>query len=211
VGQLYADWFRKAGAFDEIVLLMDCCRDLKPNIPPSGPVTPDVVSDRVDNVKYFYAMAAEVDSKSWEQPLGTPPQPRGVFSYVLMEALNTATVCDAEGKLTGDVLGAHLVKRVTEVRPDQMAKVKTSQFIGDIVFAVDRKTQPELRVTFLPGFENQSVTLTRDQTVVATHVIGPDPWPINVAKGLYRLAIKDVKQSDLLKIDGVQEVVDVKF
>ena len=57
--------------FDEILLFMDCCRDLRPNVSPVGPVTPPVNSDRADEVRFLYGMAAEVDSKAWEVPLLT--------------------------------------------------------------------------------------------------------------------------------------------
>jgi hypothetical protein len=211
VGQLYAEWFRNAGAFNELVLFMDCCRDLKPNVSPVGPVTPPVNSDRADEVRFLYAMAAEVDSKAWEVPL--PPEsgvqePRGVFSYVLMEALNTPTVCDDQGQLTSNALGEHLTRRVTEIRKDQAAKVATSQF-SPIVFSTGRNTRPTLRVTFNPSLQGKTIVLTRGTETIDQYTIGELSWSKPVQKGIYRLAIDGVKQTDLKKIDGTKEVYDV--
>jgi hypothetical protein len=211
VGHLYADWFRNAAAFDELVLFMDCCRDLKPNVPPSGPVTPPVYSDRSGKVRFFYAMATEVDSQSWEQPLGTPPEPRGVFSFALMEALNTRTICDEKGQLTGEVLGAHLTQRVPELRKGQFAKIATSQFQDSILFATNRNPSPELRVTFDPTFYSKTIELVSGQDVVASHLINSTVLALPVQKGIYRLRIPGVRQTDLFKIDGTQEIVDVNF
>ncbi len=211
VGQLYAEWFRNAGAFNELVLFMDCCRDLRPNVSPVGPVTPPVNSDRADEVRFLYGMAAEVDSKAWEVPL--PPgsdaqEPRGVFSYVLMEALNTPTICDDQGQLTSNALAEHLTRRVTEIRKDQAAKVATSQF-NPIVFSTGRNTRPTLRVTFNPSLQGKTIVLTRGSETIDQYMIGELSWSKPVQKGIYRLAIDGVKQTDLKKIDGTKEVYDV--
>ena len=208
VGQLYAEWFRNAGAFDELVLFMDCCRDLKLNVSPSGPVTPAVNSDRADQVRFLYAMAAEVGSKAWEVPQGTPLEPRGVFSYALMEALTTQTICDDQGQLTSQVLGEHLTRRVTEIRKDQGAKVSTSQF-NPIVFATDRNTTPLLRVTLNPALMGKTMVLSQGPKTVDQYAIGDVSWSKPVPKGIYRLSIEGGKQTDPFKIDGTKEVYDV--
>jgi hypothetical protein len=218
VGQLYAEWFRNAGAFDELALFMDCCRDLKPNVSPVGPVTPPVNSDRADKIRFLYAMAAEVDSKAWEvllpiRGLGgdqrSPQEPRGVFSYALMEALNTPTVCDDQGQLTSNVLGEYLTRRVNKIRKDQAAKVVTSQFLNPIVFLTGRNTRPTLRVAFNPALEGKTIVLSRDSDVIDRYTIVELSWSKPVQKGIYVLAIEGVKQTEPKKIDGTEEIFDV--
>ena len=113
-GQAYAEWFRLSHAFDEILLFMDCCRSDRAEVPPATLTTPVVQGGRVNDVQVFYAWATQWDTRAWEQPLGTPPEKRGVFTYALMEALQQAG--DAEGRITPRGIVGHLNMRVPQLR-----------------------------------------------------------------------------------------------
>jgi uncharacterized caspase-like protein len=120
-GHPYAEWFRNAAAFDEIVLFMDCCRDLKNNVSTIGLSPPLVNPERRDQVRRFYAAATELDSKSWEQELDGARH--GVFSFALMEGLKNDSVSDSQGRLTGSRLKTFLESRVPQIREDQVPRI----------------------------------------------------------------------------------------
>jgi len=216
-GHPYAEYFRNAAAFDEIVLLMDCCRDLRNNVSSIGPSPPLINAERMSSVRRFYAVATELDSSSWEQPLGEPQKPHGVFAYALMEALQSDAVCDSEGKLTGSRLKIHLEQRVKQIRDDQVPRIyPPPDPANDIVFVAQRQVfRPNLIVNFDPALYGQTVQLvdgaTYDQPP-ETHVITAESWKLKKSNGFYRLKIPGGSAQPFpWELDGSQEVMNVKF
>lgn len=214
-GHPYAEWLRNAGAFDEIVLVMDCCRDLKNNVSSIGP-TPPLISDRREEVRRFYAAATELDSKSWEQPLGTPPQPHGVFTFALMEGLRRDAICDSQGRLTGTRLKAFLESCLADLRTDQVPRIyPVPEPAKDIVFVAKRRVfKPNLRILFgetsLNGKEVQLIGKAYS-VPEATHVIDGTPWELRVDGGFYKLQVPGGPETKPWELKGTEEMLDVRF
>lgn len=211
-GHPYAEWFRNAAAFDEIVLIMDCCRDLKNNVSTIGP-TPPLLNDRKDAVRRFYAAATELDSKSWEQQFGGSYH--GVFSYALMEALASDTVCDAQGRLTGSRLKNYLETRIRELRKDQIPRVfPPPDPQNDIVFRPRRTSfKPNVRITFGPGLEGKQVQLIGRNYPLPeeSHVIDGKPWELSLSNGLYKLQIPGGQEGAAWEFKGNEVMKSVQF
>ena len=217
MGYPWVEWFRTAGAFDEIILLMDCCRDLKNNVTPTFCTPTPLTSGRREEVRVFYAAAAGVDSKSWETDLGVPPQRHGVFSYVLMEALQNDSLCDANGWLMNSQLRETLKKRVPMLRSDQAPFIDYQPddfvFIKRIQKPNFQPRKPNLCMTFAPsctGAEAQLFAGTLDAPKY-THAVNGDPWCLWVEpKKLYKLWIPG-SDSKIFQVDGSEEVKNVQF
>jgi hypothetical protein len=143
----YAEWFRTAGAFDEIVLFTDCCRHQKTNIVPNQPAFPVTECQR-DRVRVFYAAATGFNLSAWERDLGDPPRPRGIFSYVLMQALENGAARDAAGRLTASSLKVHLENGVQQLKAEQRPRfLHDAPLTNDIVFSENPIVDP-INVTF---------------------------------------------------------------
>ena len=212
-GNAYAEWFRTAGVFDEVVLFMDCCRDWKDNVALTPPAMPPIKPQR-DAARRFYAAATQLDSKSWERPFGTPPEICGVFSHVLMEALESQ-LCDANGLLTGQVLAGQLYKEVPALQNNQLPDISYKPEF-DIVFA--RRTPPavlQARVTFGPALQGQQIELlggSKYPNPDETHLASAVPWIVKpLKKGLYQLRAPNTGAIKYVSVDGKQEVLDVDF
>ncbi|MFI5455835.1 MAG: hypothetical protein ACHRXM_10330 [Isosphaerales bacterium] len=82
----YADWFFKAGFFDEILLFMDCCRDNFPLTQPN-PVRFDAltVGSALDRVRCLYGFGTIWSRRSIERKVDGVV--RGVFSATLLAGL----------------------------------------------------------------------------------------------------------------------------
>jgi hypothetical protein len=214
-GHPYAEWFRNAAAFDEVVLIMDCCRDLKNNVAPIGPGSP-LINDRRTQVARFYAVPTELDSKSWEQDLGNPPAPHGVFSFALMEALLNDAVCDSQGRLTGTRLKTYLEKRVPEIRRDQVPRIYPPlEPNNDIVFVARRQSfQPNLSIRCEPEYAGRVLELIGNKRYPepeARHTVDDSPWLLRVDNGFYKLRISGGPAGNLWELDGSEEVKGVNF
>lgn len=121
VGQLFVEALQKRGAFDQIVLFMDCCRDLLPM--PLSVLVPGFdasVTGAVPAVQTLTAYAAQWGSKSRERdftfPDGTTHK-RGVFTMALIEALEGWALDEDSGDVTKDSLERYLRSRVAYYRP----------------------------------------------------------------------------------------------
>jgi Caspase domain len=114
-GPAYAEWFRQSHAFEEIVLFMDCCRNVADDIEQAPvPFTPVRGGDPT-KVKTLNVLATQWDAPSFEQPLGSPPEPRGVFTYALLEVLKSGAGKD-NGKLTALGLKGALQLLISNLR-----------------------------------------------------------------------------------------------
>jgi hypothetical protein len=86
-GPQYADYFRQAGFFDEVVLFMDCCRTSYTAIRPN-PVHYDQVTANQDS-PFFYGFASRWNKAAREGPWGQNGDMRGLFTLALLSALRT--------------------------------------------------------------------------------------------------------------------------
>jgi hypothetical protein len=146
-GLAYAEWFRAAGAFDEIVLFTDCCRDQKTNVVPNVPAFPITLGER-NRVKVFYAAATGLNSKAWERDLGNPPTRRGIFSFVLMQALEMGAARDANGRLTARALKTHIENGVQQLKAEQRPRFLHDASDADDIVFLEKPADGPLNVTF---------------------------------------------------------------
>jgi hypothetical protein len=99
-GAQFANWFRASAKFEEIVLIMDCCREEYGAIPPQPLPWPDDVSPDAGSVRYFYAFATQPFLYAREKMLLPDGRVRGIFTYALLTAFESAAP-DAAGRVTG--------------------------------------------------------------------------------------------------------------
>jgi len=197
----WIQWFKNAAAFDEIVLFMDCCRDLKLNVPPIPCTLEPMVKDRRSDVRILYAAATDLDSQSWEDQIGTPPEYHGFFSYVLMQALYNDALLDRHGRLTASNLIAHLKKEVPKYCKDQKPR-----FLPDPpqdITLLQKRTglSPNVQVTFGPSFLNQEALVFRGDDLIKPydrHTVTKDPWSLRLdAFTLFKFVVPGAKPQTL--------------
>jgi hypothetical protein len=101
-GRPYANWFRQAAYFDEVVLFMDCCRENYPRAPLRLPPY-EAISARTP-AGYFYGFATEWSRAAREIPWGPERQLRGLFTVALLTGLRGGAGRDASGNITAQTL-----------------------------------------------------------------------------------------------------------
>ncbi len=100
-GRLYCNWFRTAALFDEVVLLMDCCRDVRTAAPVHAPPWEPRIG--VTPSRLFLGFAAEMGSASRERPSQNDANKvRGRFTEAVVAGLRSAI--DAGGEVTNVTL-----------------------------------------------------------------------------------------------------------
>jgi hypothetical protein len=108
-GRPYAHWFFNAGIFQEIILLMDCCRDNNPNYPPNTVPYNPMTGTAADlaNRRSFFGFGTKWNRQSRERLMGDGKW-HGVFTTALLAGLNGAAVDVDSGNVTAKTLGNYL-------------------------------------------------------------------------------------------------------
>ncbi len=148
-GRRYANLFRGRAVFDEIVLIMDCCRDFDAELPDSVfPFKRKVDAGGAHKVKRFYAYATGIGKAAREKSFGA--EVRGIFSHVMIEGLKGGAV-DGEGRITGPSLERYVKKQMKNFLPPGIEQ------------PVDIRCDPDL--VFVDGLPPATVNVTVEATV----------------------------------------------
>lgn len=115
----YEDTIIRFGLFEEVIFLLDCCRNTKINVQPMPPGFDSIApSPRAGQTKVFIAHATQYQDQSFEVDLQTAPDTsivdsniktdkRGIFTKVLLDALKGAAA-NENGVINADKLRDYL-------------------------------------------------------------------------------------------------------
>jgi hypothetical protein len=201
-GRMWANWFRTSGYFEEVLLIMDCCRPFKTRTAVSL-MPHDAVNGKV--ARHAYLFAAEVGAASREAPVDG--QVRGVFSLVLLEGLRGAAPRDDVGQLTTETLKGWLRSNVParaqlfqldaqdpkiDAPEDEMI-VFSSMAEGGPGALTTPTVAPitfHIRVLLPPPLAADNVTLIDgDRAPVAGNKTAPGVWEWDLKAGLYKVSL----------------------
>lgn len=223
-GRRYARWFRTAALFDEIVLLMDCCRDDYPRAPVYVPPWPEVRRPAAGEVRYFYGFATKWSRKAREKQIVPGGPVRGLFTWALLTALEKATP-DAQGRITGAMVEGYVFNQLSN-ELKQLAgegEYQEPRFEydkqHDLVFveaapwagaqAETRPSATPVRLRLAPALVGQRVEILnhRFQPVAATEA-GVDGWTVALAAGIYQARVPGTPHEIVFDVVG-KETIDV--
>lgn len=115
-GNAYAKWFRAAAFFEEVILIMDCCRDDYRRAQLSLPPWP-IISKPGAKVRHFYAFATQWSRKARERKDEKTGETRGVFTKAFIAALDNARA-NGNGEITGKTVSAYVYIDLSKSFPD---------------------------------------------------------------------------------------------
>src|ERR1035437_9470527 len=195
----HAEWFRALGIFDEVILFADCCRDLEDNVPPAILDLPKWHPQRPAG-RHFYAFPTMLASKAWEREFGNPATVRGIFSYVVVEALNNPKLYTSRSEEHTSELEKHIYQTVPNLNGKQSPIVDYPRdFLADaskpeIIFAKwFQRSRQRVHIEFDPPIAGGTADLFRGVGVgtplatKSTDQTWVDDWD---AGFLYKVAIR---------------------
>lgn len=189
-GTRVANAVKAAAAFEEIVLVMDCCRDVSL----TGRICEFLLCllpnpSQAAVVRTCYAYAVPRGSQARERRFNGGPV-QGIFTYVLLEALRR-TPGDGNGNVTGQAIKNYIHNRWPDVatdgdNPSSSPRIEVDN-TNDVVFAV-RPSGPAATAGAAPGPPQTRVTFSVEPPV-------PDGAEIMVLDGqmleIQRLPVRD--------------------
>jgi hypothetical protein len=118
----WASWFRRACYFDEVLLFMDCCREVTFTFPAFGPPYPDRIGQ--GTAKWLAGFATQWGRKSREKIIDNTS--RGVFTTALLKGLRGGAAVD--GEITGASLKEYIASHIYDpLTPAERAVVSQLQ------------------------------------------------------------------------------------
>jgi hypothetical protein len=219
-GRRYAKWFQTAALFKEIVLFMDCCRDILVQAPPKLPPWPAMPSPAARKVDYFFGFATEWSSKAREQRFPDDGQVRGLFSCALVDALRH-TASDERGRVTASAIAGYVQRYLRQMVQEGLLEPSVYErqrphfdfpALEDFVFVQRRHGElTPVQITFSRPDAGQSVEIQNsDFQVVAARDSMVDVWEVNLAPSRYQILAPGSGRRQVFDVVG-QEVTHVSF
>src|SRR6266508_2059583 len=164
-GRLYAEWFRRAAFFNEVVLFMDCCREHYPRTTLTEPDYDMANSHRMG--RHVYGFATEWSRASREGPYGPRGEVRGLFTLALLAGLRGGARRNEAGELTGSLLEEYVYNDIRDRFKDRASTEEGQEpefdykKNRDIVFSVAAIPAPawKVRVALRAANAGKSVEL----------------------------------------------------
>jgi hypothetical protein len=194
----YANYFREAPIFSEIVLLMDCCRDHHAR-PPLVDLGLPVLDPRASEARFFFGFATRWTLRARESadPDG---QVRGHFTRAIIEAFDEPGASSETVPAFVEVRLPELARRRGYYPPEFRTGGKTPISFNS---RAGRRTEPPctVNVTFAPAPRVLLRVIDSNEAIVAETLMKDSPWGVELSRGLYELVRSDrPRQAERIRV-----------
>jgi hypothetical protein len=123
----YRNFFHERAPFDEVVYILDCCRDRVGQIGTQAPkFTLPPVNGEVNPVHDFVVLAAAYGEKAFQADDPKTGERRGLLTQAMLDGLQGAAR-DAEGRVTASMLRDYVRRRVPVLAKERGEEEKLRQ------------------------------------------------------------------------------------
>jgi hypothetical protein len=189
--QNYRDFFHEHVLFDELVFVLDCCRDPARTVTTTAPAfTPD--NGPSGDVEDLVVLGAAYGEKAFEPTQTDTREPRGLLTKALLEGLKQQQAADPYGNITASSLRDYVRRRVPKLAKDarlaQMPEVLPP--LNEIMFhTVPPAAVEEVRVRIVapPGLAGDlvlrdSLAQEMDRRPAAAATKRQPPWEVPLVR-----------------------------
>jgi Caspase domain len=207
----YRNSLRAKAPFDEIVFILDCCRNvIEGAVPGVSPFTGGAPSNRAPSVKHLVCFGTGFGTQSWQVSGRTADESRGIFTETLLEGLN-GQAADASGNVTAASLEDY-VKPSVNAKAKKLGLEQIPEFDGsyrDIIFVKGARRTVVPVVIDVPRTWNGTMIL-RDGNLAMVEVPRPvaRTWRISLSRGNYRLENLESKEKKLFSVEGDEKLTN---
>lgn len=202
----YLDFFLNWAPFEEVVILLDCCRDIEDSFSAIPAIFTKDKRPDAPIVKHMIALGSRYGEKSWEIKI-TPTdwRPRCLFTTVLLEGLRQAV--DERGRVTADSLATYLNERLPTFALQNQRRQRPEilgEFEKEIVFGEGEI--PPVRIPIPAGWSGL-LSLRDNQREVARFEVAPGnaAGQASLRPGLYTIQNATSQVCYLIVEPGNQE------
>ncbi len=208
-GRSWANWFYKAGYFDEVVLLMDCCRENYPSSPINAVGYGDITGTQG---KRFFGFGTKWKKVSWERQM-PDGKIHGVFTTALLTGLSGAAA-NLTGLVTADSLKNYLINCMKNfLSPDDLQNpdiekepdVNDPDNAGDgMVFAQLVVPKYNVRIQLPDGAAGKTIRVLSSNNfkLIASATANGSVWPVPLAPGTYMAEVVGNGEGKVFDVRG---------
>lgn len=213
--QPYLDFLYETGLFDEVVFILDCCRDHTKGIETNRPqFTPDEqLGAPPPRVTHFVALAAAHGENAYAPSnLAAGEGGRGLLTQAILEGLQDASAADATGCFTTNSLRDYVIRRVNELASGSQLQQEAQVSPADrtIVFGQIEAPRIHVRIVARAGltgtlvlFDFKMKEISRRDAATATEA-GP-PWEENLVRtARYTVMLAEALEYRVIDLAGIE-------
>jgi len=184
---------RQSEAFDEVVFILDCCRDPMGGIKTFGPGI-DLLEPRPGvDVRDVVVMAAKYGEKAFEPLDKETGERRGILTEAILEGLTKPDAADGLGRFTASSLFKYVADRVrqlgTDAKLQQMPEVEDRTPDKELVFSTIPQSElnwVKVRISASPSLQGELVLMDdKFQPIAskpATGLSKQNPWEVTLLR-----------------------------
>jgi hypothetical protein len=199
----YHDLFLNFGLFRQVVILLDCCRDIKMRIKTIPPGDFPAVGSGPHQAEVFIGYAAKSNNPAYEITI-VDGEKRGVFTYVLLNGLRGGAA-DDKGNIASCSLKKYLIKYVPEFANEkqyaQIPDINDGLTDPDSIFAtLPAVPSVDCIISFKQKRTGPVMLVDKQGKIIHDNVEAFEKeFTIHLKKGIYLL--KDIMNNDEVSID----------
>lgn len=198
----YVNWLQRHSVFDEIVLLMDCCRTINSYHDVKEPQYP-TVKERpgAANVRYFYAFAVGRGQIARERGF-EDGRNSGIFTKALLHALQTAR--PLAGKVTGQQIKNQIHNSIASFAGDAQIEPPEIRLdsANDITFLYRKSAQAMPVTVQLDSYQGDETLVLYDGNFqkIKEEKVNSSSQTLELEPGLYKIAVKNTGRQQIFEV-----------
>ena len=198
----YVNWLQRHSVFDEIVLLMDCCRTINSYHDVKEPQYP-TIKERpgADKVRYFFAFAVGRGQVARERAF-EDGRDSGIFTRALLHALQTAR--PLQGKVTGQQVKNQIHNSIASFAGD--ARIEPPEIrldsANDITFLYRKSAQAMPVTVRLDSYQGDETLVLYDGNFqkIKEEKANSSSRTLELEPGLYKIAVKNTGRQQIFEV-----------
>lgn len=206
----YVEWLRRHAVFDEIVLIMDCCRTVNLQYTIREPqYLVSAGNPGADKVRYFYAFAVGRGGAARERKFDDG-RSSGVFTKAVLDALRNAR--PVQGAVTGQALKNHIHNSIDklaggmEIAPPEI-RLDSSR---DITF-FKRKTAgaAPVKLRLAPPYTGLETLALYDGSFREIRQMKAEAadFTLELEPGLYKIEVKNTSRKVNIEVPNNEQFI----
>lgn len=205
----YVDWLRRHAVFDEIVLLMDCCRTINSYHEVKEPQYPTTKGRTgADQVRCFFAFAVGRGRVARERRF-EDGRDSGIFTRTFLHAVQTAR--PRQGRVTGQQIKDQIHNSIdtfagdAQIEPPEI-RLDSAQ---DITFLYRKSAQAVPVSVVLESYKGEETLVLSDGNFqkIREEKANASTLTLELEPGLYKIAVKNTGRQQIFEVPNHAEII----
>jgi hypothetical protein len=205
----YVEWLQRHAVFDELVLIMDCCRTVNSWHSIREPqYVVSAGSPAADKVRFFYAFAVGRGQQARERSFADGRN-SGIFTQAVLDALRV-TGPDEQGRVTGSRLKAHIHNSINKFAAEvsiEPPEIRVDSFRDITFFRRKKAAVLPVQVDLQPYSGTETLVLYNGEfKEIRQEVATTASLSLDLEPGLYKIAVSKTGRQKIFEVPNNERI-----